>query len=138
MIGYVSGVFDLFHVGHLNLVRRARSQCDYLIAGVSTDELTESLKGRPPVTPLLERIEIMQSVRYVDHVVPQVSVNKLDAWRNLLFDVVFAGDNWRGSDRWLAWESQFAEAGVSVIYLPYTRTTSSVLLREVAEEWDLS
>ena len=91
-IGYVPGTFDMFHVGHLNILRRARERCDYLIVGVGTDELVESRKGRRPIVPFLERMEIVGNVRYVDDVVPQVNMNKVEAWNNLKFDVVFVGE----------------------------------------------
>ena len=136
VIGYTTGVFDLFHVGHLNILNRASAGCDYLIVGVSTDELASELKGRPPVVPLIERMEIVQSIRGVDHVVPQVDLDKMQAWRNLRFDRVFVGDDWKGTESWDTYEREFAEVGVEVVYLPYTRTTSSTLLREVAEEWE--
>lgn len=136
VIGYTAGVFDLFHVGHLNIIQRASAGCDYLIVGVSTDDLAAELKGRPPVVPLVERMEIVQSIRGVDHVVPQVDLDKVQAWRNLRFDIIFVGDDWRGTERWIAYEEEFSRVGVEVVYFPYTRTTSSTLLREVAEEWD--
>jgi glycerol-3-phosphate cytidylyltransferase len=137
VIGYTTGVFDLFHVGHLAILQRASRQCDYLIVGVSTDELAEQMKGRRPVVPLVERMEIIQSLRVVDHVVPQVNLDKAEAWRNLRFDVVFVGDDWKGTDRWTAFEHEFSAVGVNVVYFPYTRTTSSTLMRQVSEEWQL-
>ncbi|MFC5381910.1 adenylyltransferase/cytidyltransferase family protein [Aquipuribacter nitratireducens] len=128
-IGYTTGVFDMFHVGHLNVLRGARSRCDHLIVGVTTDELAEQRKGRAPVVPLLERMEIVQNVRYVDDVVTQTTMDKRLAWENLKFDVMFVGDDWRGTPAWDAIEAEFGALGVGVEYLPYTRHTSSSALR---------
>jgi len=129
LIGYTTGVFDMFHVGHLNVLRRARSQCDHLVVGVTTDELATARKGKTPIVPFLERMEIVQNLRYVDDVVPQASMDKLEAWQNLKFDVMFVGDDWRGSTAWTALEQQFSQVGVSIVYFPYTPHTSSTILR---------
>ena len=129
VIGYVPGVFDMFHIGHLNLLRRAREHCDFLIAGVTTDELAESRKGRSPIVPLLERMEIVQNVRYVDGVVPQASMDKMAAWRNLRFDRMFAGSDWRGTPQWTRMEAEFSLLAVEIMYFPYTEVTSSTMLR---------
>lgn len=129
VIGYTTGVFDMFHVGHLNVLRRARSQCDHLIVGVTTDELATARKGKTPIVPFLERMEIVQNLRYVDDVVPQASMDKLEAWRNLKFDVMFVGDDWRGSAAWTGLEQQFSKVGVGIVYFPYTPHTSSTILR---------
>ncbi|WP_461023894.1 adenylyltransferase/cytidyltransferase family protein [Thalassiella azotivora] len=128
-MGYTTGVYDMFHVGHLNILRRAREGCDYLIVGVTTDELVESRKGRRPIVPLLERMEIVQNVRYVDDVVPQATMDKLEAWNNLKFDVVFVGDDWKGTPAWTAIEADFRSVDVDVVYFPYTQHTSSTTLR---------
>ena len=129
-IGYTTGVYDMFHVGHLNILRRARENCDHLIVGVTTDELSLSRKGKLPIVPFLERMEIVQNVRYVDEVVPQAHMAKLEAWNNLRFDVMFVGDDWRGSPAWTALEEQFSAVGVEIAYFPYTEHTSSSLLRQ--------
>jgi glycerol-3-phosphate cytidylyltransferase len=129
-IGYTTGVYDMFHVGHLNILRRAREQCDYLIVGVTTDELSQSRKGKLPIVPFLERMEIVQNVRYVDEVVPQAHMDKLEAWNNLRFDVMFVGDDWRGSPAWTSLEEEFGALGVEIAYFPYTEHTSSTLLRQ--------
>lgn len=127
-VGYTTGVFDLFHVGHLNLLRAARERCDLLIVGVTTDELAEQMKGEPPVIPLVERMMIVQSLRYVDQVVPQERPHKVDAWNSLLFDVLFVGDNLRDEPRWRGVEKDMAEVGVDVVYLPATHAESGELL----------
>jgi glycerol-3-phosphate cytidylyltransferase len=128
-IGYAPGVFDLFHVGHLNILRRAREQCDLLVAGVVTDEQVIRVKGRRPVVPLPERLDIVRSVRYVDEAVVEATNDKMDMWEKIGFDVVFKGDDWRGTEKGTALERRFAEIGVEVVYFPYTLHTSSTLLR---------
>ncbi|MFJ8537547.1 adenylyltransferase/cytidyltransferase family protein [Streptomyces sp. NPDC093591] len=129
-LGYAPGVFDLFHVGHLNILRRARGHCDRLIAGVCSDDLVVRLKGRPPVVPLSERLQIVQSVRYVDETFVATVDDKIGIWKEVGFDVIFKGDDWLGTDVWTALESEFARVGVKVVYFPYTVHTSSTLLRE--------
>ncbi|MGA7206356.1 MAG: adenylyltransferase/cytidyltransferase family protein [Specibacter sp.] len=128
-VGYAAGAFDLFHVGHLNILRHARSLCDYLIAGVVSDELCEQNKGSRPVVPLMERLEIVRSIRYVDEAVTEIEPNRLDTWREHPFDVFFKGDDWRGTPAGESLERQFAAVGVSVVYFPYTVHTSSTALR---------
>ena len=124
-IGYATGVFDLFHVGHLNLLRAASKQVDYLVVGVSTDTLARTYKSKSPVIPMEERIEIVQSLRFVDRVVIQTDLNKLKAWAEVKFDVLFVGSDWKGSQRWSKYEEQLQEVGAKIIYLPYTEQTSS-------------
>lgn len=129
IIGYTSGVFDLFHIGHLNLLRNSKSLCDKLIVGVTTDELV-SYKYKKAVIPFEERIEIVRNISYVDTVVPQESMDKFEVWKKLKFDLMFVGDDWFENERWIQYESQFKEVGVKVIYFPYTKSTSSTLLNE--------
>lgn len=132
-IGYTTGVYDMFHVGHLNLLKRAKLECDYLIVGVTTDELCEERKGKRPIIPFLERMEIVEHVVFVDEVVPQVNMDKIEAWNNLKFDKVFVGDDWKGSEKWNQLERDFDERGVEIIYFSYTKHTSSTQLRRVIE-----
>jgi glycerol-3-phosphate cytidylyltransferase len=132
-IGYAAGAFDLFHIGHLNILKHAKSQCDYLIAGVVSDEMLEQNKGITPVIPLAERLEIVSNIRFVDRAVAEVLPDKLDTWRELRFDVFFKGDDWRGTERGLRLEREFAEVGVDVVYFPYTMTTSSTALRRALD-----
>ena len=129
-IGYAPGVYDMFHVGHLNLLRNARIACDYLIAGVVSDELAEHAKGQPPVIPVSERLEIVRNIRFVDAAVEEDAPSKLDMWRRLHFDVIIKGDDWRGTERGAKLERDFAPVGVTVFYLPYTVHTSSTMLRQ--------
>ncbi|ATG56080.1 cytidyltransferase [Brachybacterium ginsengisoli] len=128
-IGYAAGAFDLFHVGHLNLLRRAAQSCDLLIAGVVSDEMLREVKGIEPVIPTVERAEIVRSMRFVDHVHVETTPSKMDAWREVGFTHFFKGDDWRGTPKGLRLEEQFAEVGVEVEYLPYTMHTSSTALR---------
>jgi len=132
-IGYTTGVFDLFHIGHLNLLRNARALCDKLVVGVTTDELV-SYKHKRSVISFAERLEIVRSCRYVDAVVPQETLDKFAAWEKLRFDVMFVGDDWFKNPRWQSIERQFGEVGVKIVYFPYTKGTSSTLINEVLEK----
>lgn len=129
--GYTTGVFDLFHVGHLNILRKAKEQCDFLIVGVSTDELVLDYKNKRPVIPFEERKTIIESVKYVDQVVPQISMDKFAAWENLRFDVIFHGDDWKGSKLYEEIERKLKAVGVEMVYFPYTKGTSSTMLGDV-------
>ena len=130
IVGYTSGVYDLFHVGHLNLLKNASSLCDNLIVGVSTDELV-SYKNKKAVIPHAERMEIIRNIKGVDTVVPQEDMNKFKMWERLKFDVMFVGDDWFETDKWREIEAKFNEVGVKIIYFPYTKGTSSTLLNQV-------
>lgn len=132
-IGYAPGIFDLFHVGHLNIVREARQFCDHLIVGVLTDEMASRTK-LTPVIPFEERLEIVRAIRYVDEAVGEDVPHKLEMWERLRFDVIIKGDDWRGTDKGDKLEADFAEVGVDVAYLPYTQRTSSSKLRAVLQE----
>lgn len=130
IIGYTTGVFDLFHIGHLNLLRRAKEQCDYLIVGVSVDELV-LYKHKRAVIPFEERIEIVRHIKYVDEAVPQYNMNKMEAWEKYHFNKMFVGDDWKGSDKWNKIEAEMNSVGVEVVYFPYTKGTSSTLINQV-------
>ncbi len=129
-IGYTTGVFDMFHIGHLNILRRAKEQCDYLIVGVSTDEVVESYKHKTPVIPFDERIEIVRAIKYVDQAVPQTSMNKMDAWKELHFDALFHGSDWQNSSMYNHIVEEFQTVGVDVVFLPHTDGISSTQLAE--------
>ena len=129
-IGYTTGVYDLFHIGHLNILRRAKEQCDYLIVGVSTDDLVESYKHKRPVIPFEERIEIVKAIRYVDEVVPQTSMDKLEAWKNLHYNALFHGSDWKGSSMYDEIERCLKDVGVDLVFLPHTTGTSSTMLSD--------
>lgn len=130
IIGYTTGVFDLFHIGHLNILRQAKKQCDYLIVGVSTDELVEQYKNKRPVICFEERVEIVKAIRYVDEVVPQTDRDKFAAWERLHFHKMFVGDDWKGSALFTQLEQRFEPLGVQIVYFPYTKGTSSTFLKE--------
>lgn len=129
-IGYTTGVFDMFHVGHLNILRRAKEQCEHLVVGVSTDELVQHDKNKTPIIPFEDRMRIVQSIRYVDEVVPQINKDKMEAWRAIHFDAMFVGSDWQGTPQWNNFESQFDPLGVDIIYLSHTDGISSTILRE--------
>ncbi len=130
VIGYTTGVFDMFHVGHLNLLRRARENCDRLIVGVSTDEVVRAYKHHDPIVPYDERVAIVKAIRYVDEVVPQTSMDKFAAWEQLHFNCLFHGNDWKGSSMYNEVEAKLRAVGVNVVYFPYTEGTSSTLLSE--------
>lgn len=129
-IGYTAGVYDMFHIGHLNLLKKAKEQCDYLIVAVSIDELIQKEKNKQPIIPYEERAEIIQSIKYVDKVVPQVDKNKFRAWEKYKFDVMFVGDDWKGKPIFQEAEKKLAEVDVDVVYFPYTKHISSTILRK--------
>lgn len=128
IIGYTTGVYDMFHIGHLNIIKRAKEKCDYLIVGVSTDELVEKEKNKTPVIPFEERLEIVSAIRFVDKVVPQTDKNKFEAWRKYHFNKMFVGSDWKGTSQWDKFEKQFAPYGVEIVYLPHTDGISSTKL----------
>ncbi len=126
-VGYTAGVFDLFHIGHLNLLRNAKDSCDKLIVGVTVDSLVR-YKFKNSVIPFEERIKIVESVKYVDKVVPQDSMDKIEMLNKMKFDVIFVGDDWKSSEKWDKYEREFKQLGVDTVYFPYTKTTSSSLI----------
>ena len=128
-IGYTSGVYDMFHIGHLNILKRAKEQCDYLVVGVTTDELAQ-YKNKKAIIPFEERLAIVEAIRYVDKAVPQENMNKLEACKKYNADVIFVGDDWKGTDKWNRIEQELATIGAEVVYFPYTKGTSSTILRE--------
>lgn len=127
-IGYTTGVYDMFHIGHLNILKRAKEQCEYLIVGVSTDEVVQSYKNKTPVIPFEERCAIVKAIKYVDEVVPQTSMDKFAAWQNLHFNALFHGDDWKGSPMYDQVQAAFAKVGVDVVFLPHTNGISSTIL----------
>ncbi len=135
-IGFAPGAFDLFHVGHLNLLRRAKENCDFLIAGVIAEEVLTRHKRVTLVVPLAERIEIVGSVRFVDRVHAVTTCDRSELWNALRFNVLFKGDDWRGTEKGRSLEHDFAAVGVEVVYFPYTQTTSSTALRQTLRNID--
>ncbi len=133
-LGYTTGVFDLFHIGHLNLLRNARAVCDRLVVGVTTDDLLWTEKHKRSVIPHHERMEIVRAVRYVDAVIAQDSMDKLAVWERVRFDTMFVGDDWFDTPRWRELETAFTERGVRIVYFPYTQGTSSTIINRVLDE----
>lgn len=134
IIGYTTGVFDMFHIGHLNILKRAKEKCDFLIVGVSTDEVVQTYKHKTPVIPFAERVEIVSAIKYVDQVVTQETMDKMIAWEKLHFNVLFHGDDWKGSNMYNSIENRLKEVGVEVVFLPHTYGISSTILRDRLNE----
>ena len=134
IIGYTTGVYDMFHIGHLNILKRAKEQCDYLIVGVSTDELVQRDKNKTPIIPFAERCAIVEAIKYVDKVVPQPDKNKFGAWEKYHFNKMFVGSDWKGTPQWAKFEKEFAPVGVEIVYLDHTDGISSTILRNRLNE----
>lgn len=130
VVGYLSGTFDLFHIGHLNLLRRAKAQCDYLIVGIHR---SGSWKGKETYIPYEERVEIVQSVQYVDRVVESMDEDS-DAYDQFHFDKLFVGSDYKGTERFNRYEEYFKDKGVKIVYFPYTQGTSSTQLRNAISQ----
>lgn len=130
-VGYAPGAYDMFHVGHLNILRHAKQHCDVLIAGVVSDDVSEAIKGKRPIIPLAERVEIVRHISFVDGVFEEHQPDKFETWKQVGFDVIFKGDDWRGTAKGRKLEADFAAVGVEVVYFPYTVHTSSTMLRKV-------
>ena len=131
-IGYTTGVYDLFHIGHLNLLKNAKGMCDYLVVGVTVDELV-AYKGKRAMIPFEDRIEIVRSIKYVDAVIPQYDMNKLEACKKIGASVLFVGDDWYGSEKWKEYEKEFGENGIDIVYFPYTKGVSSTKITEALQ-----
>ena len=129
-VGYTTGVYDMFHIGHLNIITRAKELCETLIVGVTTDELCYKRKNKYPIICEADRMAIVSAIRYVDKVVPQVDMDKIKAVKEIGADAVFVGSDWKGTDAWNKYEKEFAEVGCTVVYLDHTDGISSTILRE--------
>lgn len=129
-VGYTTGVFDMFHIGHLNILRRAKEQCEYLVVGVTTDALCMQRKNKYPIIGEQDRMAIVEAIRYVDKVVPQADMEKIRPVRELGVDAVFVGSDWKGTDAWNRYEKEFANVGCTVVYLEHTDGISSSILRD--------
>ena len=132
LIGYTTGVYDLFHIGHLNLLKNAKGMCDRLVVGVTVDELV-TYKGKTAMIPFDDRIEIVRSIKYVDAAIPQYDMDKLTACKKLGAEILFVGDDWYGSDKWQDYERSFTEAGIRIVYFPYTRGISSTKITQALQ-----
>ena len=133
LIGYTSGVFDLFHIGHLNLLKNARGMCDKLIVGVTVDDLS-LYKGKKPIIPYEDRKEIVRSIKYVDAVIPQESMDKVTTCKKINAKILFVGDDWYLSDKWKLLENELAQCGVNLVYFPYTKGVSSSIIRNTLKQ----
>lgn len=133
IIGYTSGVYDLFHIGHLNLLKNAKGLCDHLIVGVTSDELV-AYKNKKAIIPHQERMEIVRNIKFVDAVVPQYDMDKFKMWERLKFDIMFVGDDWFQTPKWQKFDEAFKSVGVKIIYFPYTKGVSSTLINETIEK----
>lgn len=134
ILGYTTGVFDLFHVGHVRLLKKAKSLCDKLIVGVSTDALVKKYKNKYPVISQKERKEVVKSNKYVDYVVSQNSLDKFISWKKLKYDLIFVGDDWYATKKWKDLDIKFTNKGVRIIYLPYTKGTSSTKINKILDD----
>ena len=134
IIGYTTGVYDMFHIGHLNIIKRAKQQCDYLIVGVSTDECVRSYKNKTPIIPYEQRAAIVEAIKYVDEVVPQTTMDKVEFLKHRHFDIMFHGDEWKGTELYNHYEEEFAKLGARIVYLKHTEGISSSMLREKIEK----
>lgn len=132
IIGYTTGVFDLFHIGHLNLLKNAKGLCDKLIVGVTIDELV-SYKGKKAMIPFEDRIEIVRSIKYVDAAIPQHDMDKLSACKKLNAHILFVGDDWYATDKWKEYEKSFEQENIKIIYFPYTKGVSSTKISETLQ-----
>jgi len=133
-IGYMTGVFDLFHIGHLNIIKNSKELCDKLIVGVTTDELIQTYKSKKAIIPFEERCEIVRNIKGVSSVVPQYDMDKLDAWKRYSFDIMFVGDDWYKTNKWEEIEEELKSVGVKIIYFPYTKGTSSTKINEILDK----
>ena len=135
VIGYTQGTYDMFHIGHLNLLRNAKAQCDFLVVGVNADELVKQYKNKNVIVPLEERMDIVGAIRYVDQVIACETLDKMVAFDKVHFNRLFIGDDWRGNPRWEETGRIMKELGVELIYLPHTQGTSSTMLRDKLKEY---
>lgn len=134
LIGYTTGVFDLFHIGHLNILKKAKEHCDYLVVGVTTDEEVLRVKNKKTIISFKERSAIVEAIKYVDKVVPEDDTNKIKAWQEIKFDRLFKGSDWKGTEKFKEYEEFFNKNNVEIIFFPYTESTSSTELRQVLKK----
>ena len=135
VIGYTQGTFDMFHIGHIYLIKNAQRHCDYLVVGVNSDDLVESYKNKRPIIPLDERVEIMRAIKYVDEVIVTNTLDKKEIWEKVRFNEIYIGDDWKGNERWEKTGKEMEQLGAKLVFLPYTKDTSSTMLREKLKEF---
>lgn len=133
IIGYTTGVYDLFHIGHLNLLKNAKGLCDKLVVGVTVDKLVQ-YKGKNAMIPFEDRIEIVRSCKYVDAAVPQYDMDKLKVCKELGATILFVGNDWYGTEKWNQYEADFEKEGIKIVYFPYTRGISSTKIMETLKQ----
>ena len=133
-IGYTTGVFDMFHIGHLNILRRAKEQCEFLIVGVSTDAVVQEYKHKTPIIPFEQRCAIVEAIKYVDKVVPQTTMDKMVAYKEYKFNALFHGSDWKDSEMYNKISAEFASVGVDVVFLPHTEGISSTIIDKRRKE----
>jgi len=136
IIGYTAGVFDLFHIGHLNLLKNAKGMCDRLVVGVTVDELV-TYKGKYAMIPFEDRIEIVRACRYVDAAVPQYNMDKLTMCKKLGASILFVGDDWYNTSKWKQYEKDAKKFGIRIVYFPYTKGISSTKINNALEHLQL-
>lgn len=129
-LGYTAGAFDLFHVGHLNILKRAKGLCETLLVGVSTDKLIIDYKGKPPAIPFEDRMRIVEAIKYVDIAIPQQYLDRYEAWRQLKFNVAIVGNDWYNVPSWNEYQEKLEKVGVDIVYLPYTEGISTTSLKK--------
>ena len=134
IIGYTTGVYDMFHIGHLRLLKRAKMHCDYLIVGVSTDELVKSYKNKTPIIPFAHRLELVNSISYVDEVIVQTNRDKKQQFDDLCYDVLFVGDDWKDDPLWKELEVYLGVSGAKITYFPYSKTVSTTKYTELLQK----
>ena len=134
IIGYTTGVFDMFHIGHLHLLKKAKNRCDYLIVGISTDELVEDYKGKTPIIPFEHRLEIVSALKFVDEVIAITHRDKYQSYLDVGYNILFVGDDWQGSKIFNTLEEQLSESGATIEYFPYTKEVSSTQFRTILQD----
>lgn len=133
IIGYTTGVYDMFHIGHLRLLQKAKLHCDYLIVGVSSDELVREYKNKLPIIPLKHRLQIVEALSCVDEVVIQTDRDKVKAFHEIGFNVMFVGNDWKGDPLWVELERELAKYDARVKYFQYTDNVSSTKFTEILQ-----
>ncbi len=134
IIGYTTGVYDMFHIGHLHLLKKAKNRCDYLIVGISVDELVQSYKGKTPIIPFENRLEIISALKFVDEVVAVTHRDKFQSFLDVGYDILFVGDDWKDSDIFNNLQKQLSPLGAKVDYFPYTKEVSSTKFRDILQD----
>lgn len=128
-IGYTQGTYDMFHIGHLNLLNHAKEYCDYLIVGINSDMLVTEYKHKVPIINEFARYEIIKNIKAVDNAFLVNTLDKAEILKNVKFDAILIGDDWRGNQRWIETERELSRYDIDVVYLPHTEGISTTLIR---------